>query len=100
MPALSNPSVVPLQELSLMANGLTDSDMGEIVSKIIVGHCEARDIIKWKYGLRDEQAPAHELVGLKSLDLSFNKLGANAANAISLALKQDRYILSLNLSQN
>jgi Leucine-rich repeat (LRR) protein len=75
MPALSNPSVVPLEELSLMANGLTDSDMGELVSKIIVGHCEARDIIEWKYGLRDEQAPADELVGLKSLDLSFNKLG-------------------------
>ncbi len=74
--------------------------MGELVAKIIVSHCEARDIIAWKYGLRNEQAPANELVGLKSLDLSFNKLGAEAAKALSFALKHDRYLLSLNLRHN
>lgn len=100
IPVLSNPNLVPIEELSLMANGLTDRNMGELVSKIIVGHFEARDVVQWKYGLRNEQAPSHELLGLKSLDLSFNKLGAEAAKALSLALKHDRYLRSLDLRHN
>jgi hypothetical protein len=40
------------------------------------------------------------LVGIKQLDLSFNKLGENAVLAIGKAIKADRYLLALNLRSN
>ena len=82
MPALTNPELVPLRELNLAANGLTDLDNGELLSKIIVSHCEYRDNVYWKYGLRDELPPTSAVIGLKKLDLSFNKLGEKAAKYI------------------
>lgn len=66
----------------MAANGLTDLQTGELVSKIIVSHCEHRDLIYWKYGLRNELPPIEAVVGLKKLDLSFNKFGEKAAKFI------------------
>ena len=40
------------------------------------------------------------MIGLKKFDLSFNKLGSDAAYRIAKALKNDRYLLALNLKQN
>jgi hypothetical protein len=57
MPALCSPNKVPIEDLNLAANGLSDSDSGELFSKIIVTHTENRDEIFWKYGLRNELPP-------------------------------------------
>jgi len=54
MPALCSPDRVPLSELSLAANGLTDEDFGDLIAKVVISHQEARDIVYWKYGLRSE----------------------------------------------
>lgn len=43
MPSLTNPELVPLLELNLAANGLTDLETGELVSRIVIKHCEYRD---------------------------------------------------------
>lgn len=99
-PALSSPSKLPLQELNLAANGLTDLECGEILSKILNQHCENRDEIYWKYGLRGELPPHNELSGLKLIDLSFNKLGERACYNLGKTLKTDRYLLALNLRSN
>lgn len=100
MPALSNPTKVPLSDLNLAANGLTDIESGELISKILIHHCEHRDEIFWKYGLRNEVPPHDQVVGIKRLDLSFNKLGDRAAYSLGMALKTDRYLLALNLRSN
>lgn len=70
------------------------------MAKIIVAHCEFRDEVYWKYGLRNELPPVEALVGIKQLDLSFNKLGEYAICAIGKAVKADRYLLALNLRYN
>jgi len=100
MPALTSPHRVPIQELNLAANGLTDSECGEMISKILIHHCEYRDEIFWKYGLRNEIPPHEEVVGIKLLDLSFNKLSEKACYLIGKTLKTDRYLLALNLRSN
>jgi hypothetical protein len=41
----------------LAANGLTDADASDLLQKIIVHHCEHRDEIYWRYGLRNELPP-------------------------------------------
>ena len=74
MDSLKDPANLPIKELSLAANGLTE-DMGDLLAKIISMHCENRDSIIWKYALRNEYPPNDKLGGLKKLDLSFNKLG-------------------------
>jgi hypothetical protein len=79
---------------------MNDEEVGELLSKIIVCHCESRDEIYWKYGLRDELPPYDAVIGIKKLDLSFNKLGKRAIQNIGNALKTDRYLLSLNLRSN
>ena len=89
-----------MQELNLAANGLTDNECGEIISKILIHHCEHRDETYWKYGLRGEVPPPSELVGLKLLDLSFNKLSEKACYNLGKTLKTDRYLLALNLRSN
>ena len=61
---------------------------------------EKRDEVVWKYALRDELPPPEALEGLKKFDLSFNKLGSKAAFAIGKTLKNDKYLISLNLKQN
>ena len=57
MPALCTTNKVPIEDLNLAANGLSDSDSGDLFSKIIVTHTENRDEIFWKYGLRNELPP-------------------------------------------
>jgi hypothetical protein len=79
---------------------LSDEDAGYLVSKIVVLHCESRDELYWKYGLRNEIPPYEAVIGIKKLDLSFNKLGKRALLGIGNALKTDRYLLSLNLRSN
>jgi hypothetical protein len=54
MPALTNPQELPIENLSLAANGLTDAESGELVAKIISMHTIMRDEIIWKYALRNE----------------------------------------------
>lgn len=63
-------------------------------------HSESRDETYWKYGLRDELPPYEAVLGIKKLDLSFNKLGKKSLLGIGSALKTDRYLLSLNLRSN
>lgn len=58
MPAFCSPSKVPIQDLNLAANGMTDHDCGNLFNKIITAHAEFRDQIYWKYGLRNEIPPA------------------------------------------
>jgi hypothetical protein len=78
MPALTTPGKVPIEELNLAANRIPDSEWaGEIISKIIVKHCEHRDQIFWKYGLRNDEPPFEAITGIKRFDLSYNKLGEN-----------------------
>jgi hypothetical protein len=100
MPVLTDPEAFPVRELSLAANGLTDADFGEQVAKIVSMHMEKRDEVVWKYALRDELPPTEALEGLKKFDLSFNKLGSKTVFAIGKALKNDKYLISLNLKQN
>jgi hypothetical protein len=100
MPTFTTPDKVPLYELNLAANGLTDDVTGELIARIIVAHCEYRDQVYWKYGLRNEVPESSAVIGLKKLDLSFNKLGEKACRYIGQALKADRYLLSLNLRSN
>lgn len=100
IPALTTPALCPIYELDLAANAMSDEDAGELVSKILTLHCEARDETYWKYGLRDELPPYEAVFGVKKLDLSFNKLGRKALLGIGTALKGDRYLLSLNLKSN
>jgi hypothetical protein len=71
-----------------------------MISKILIHHCEFRDEIFWKYGLRNEVPPHEEVVGIKLLDLSFNKLSEKATYLIGKTLKTDRYLLALNLRSN
>lgn len=97
MPSLSNPATTPIEELSLAGNGFTDEDCGELLAKIVAMHCERRDEIIWKYSLRGEYPPLEAIRGLKKFDLSFNKLGYKTALAMGAVLKQDRYLLCLNL---
>lgn len=84
----------------MAANGLADFECGELLSKIIVAHCEYRDQVYWKYGLRDEIPHPSAVIGLKKVDFSFNKLGEKACKYLGQALKADRYLLSLNLRSN
>lgn len=100
MPAFCNPSKLPIEELNLACNGLTDNECGTIISKILIHHCEYRDEIYWKYGLRNEMPPIEQIRGLKLLDLSFNKLGEKAAYTLGRALVVDRYLMALNLRSN
>lgn len=100
VPALTSPALCPIYELDLAANAMNDEDAGEILSKIVILHCESRDETYWKYGLRDELPPYEAVVGIKKLDLSFNKLGRKTLLGIGTALKTDRYLLSLNLRSN
>lgn len=100
MKALSSPDKVPLQELNLAANGLTDNDCSELLAKILTHHCEFRDEIYWRYGLRNEVPKHDEVIGLKSIDLSFNKLSEKAAYFLGKTLKTDRYLLAMNLRSN
>jgi len=79
---------------------MSDEDVGELLAKIVVCHSESRDETYWKYGLRDELPPYEAVLGIKKLDLSFNKLGKRTLNGIGTALKTDRYLLSLNLRSN
>lgn len=69
MPALSVPQQVPITELSLAANELTDSEYGNLIAKILIHHQESRDEVYWKYGLRNEIPPINEVKGIKKLDL-------------------------------
>ena len=92
--------MLPIEDLSLAANGLIDEDCGELVAKIISMHCELRDEIIWKYALRSEYPPPEKLTGIKKFDLSYNKLGEKSAIAIGKALKADNYLLALNLRSN
>ena len=80
---------MPLDELNLAANGMGDSEFGQLVARVITTHCEYRDQIFWQYGLRNELPPPHLVIGLKQLDLSFNKLSTSAAMYISRSLKTD-----------
>ncbi len=50
--------------------------------------------------MRDELPPYDAVIGIKKLDLSYNKLGKRAIQNIGVALKTDRYLLSLNLRSN
>lgn len=79
---------------------MTDIDAGELISKILVHHCEFWDEIFWKYGLRNEVPPHNQVIGIKRLDVSFNKLGEKAIWNLGRALKTDRYLLALNLKSN
>jgi hypothetical protein len=38
MPALCSPDRVPLGELSLAANGFSDDDYSDLISKIVISH--------------------------------------------------------------
>jgi hypothetical protein len=92
MPALCQPDKLPLQELSLAANALTDVECGELVAKIVISHGEARDEVFWVYGLRNELPPYEEIKGIKKLDISCNKLGDLTATKIARALKTDTFM--------
>ena len=100
IPALTSPALCPIFELDLAANAMNDEDAGELLSKIVILHSESRDETYWKYGLRDELPPYEAVVGIKKLDLSYNKLGKKTLLGIGTALKTDRYLLSLNLRSN
>lgn len=100
MPAFTNPNKLPLKELSLACNSLEDKECGEFIAKIVIKHSEARDEIFWQYGLRSELPPPNEVVGLKKLDLSINKLGNFTAYHLSKALKNDCFLRQLNLCSN
>ncbi len=100
MPAFCSPGKVPIQDLNLAANGMTDLDCGDLFNKIITAHAEYRDQIYWKYGLRNEIPPADQLIGIKRLDLSFNKLSERTLFNIGKVMRHDRYILALNLRAN
>jgi hypothetical protein len=65
MPALCQPRKLPLQELSLAANALTDFECGELIAKILIIHGEARDEVYWQYGLRNEIPPLSAIIGIK-----------------------------------
>jgi len=43
MPALCDPSALPLRELDLAANGMTDDKYGPLLGKIVASHTEYRD---------------------------------------------------------
>ena len=43
MPALTQPGKLPLDELNLAANGMGDSEFGQLVARLITTHCEYRD---------------------------------------------------------
>jgi len=66
----------------------------------VTTHNECRDEIFWQYALRDEKPPLNEIIGVKKLDLSFNKLGNQTAMYISRALKTDQYLRQVNLRSN
>ena len=100
MPGLANPNKVPLEELDLSANGMLDSECGELVAKILIAHCEARDEVLWQYALRNELPPRQELRGLKKYDLSFNKFGFRTALGLAKALKTDQNLRQMNLRSN
>lgn len=100
IPALTSPSLCPIYELDLAANAMSDEDAGDLLAKIVLSHCESRDETYWKYGLRDELPPYEAVLGIKKLDVSFNKLGRRTLLGIGTALKTDRYLLSLNLKSN
>lgn len=100
LPSFCSPTLVPLTELNLAANGMTDHDCADLFTKIITAHAESRDEVYWKYGLRNELPPASQLVGIKKLDLSFNKLGSKALFNLSNVIRHDRYILAINLRAN
>ncbi len=87
IPALTTPALCPIYELDLAANAMSDEGAGELISKIVVLHCEARDETYWKYGLRDELPPYETVLGIKKLDISFNKLGKRTLLGIGTALK-------------
>jgi Leucine-rich repeat (LRR) protein len=99
-PALTSPKNLPLEELNLAGNGLTDNDAADILAKVIVTHCECRDEIFWKYGLRNELPPHSSLRGLKKIDLSFNKLGERTVYQLGRTLAPDRYIAAVSLRSN
>lgn len=84
----------------MAANSLTDADSAEILSKILLKHSEYRDEVFWKYGLRNELPPPSEVVGIKKLDVSHNKLAAQTCYYFGNVLRTDRYVLAINLRSN
>jgi hypothetical protein len=100
IPALTSPALCPIYELDLACNAMSDENSGELLSKIVISHGESRDEIYWKYGLRDELPPYEVVLGIKKLDLSFNKLGNKTLRGIGTALKTDKFLLSLDLRSN
>ncbi|GMI48792.1 hypothetical protein TrCOL_g10812 [Triparma columacea] len=87
--------------------GLTD-DAGPYVSSIIRSHGARRDEAIWSAGLRGRAVKAHSeecpkelpTIGALVLDFSLNSLGDASAEAISEALKNDCWLLGLNLGGN
>eukprot|EP00520_Triparma_pacifica_P018136 CAMPEP_0118656548 /NCGR_PEP_ID=MMETSP0785-20121206/13546_1 /TAXON_ID=91992 /ORGANISM="Bolidomonas pacifica, Strain CCMP 1866" /LENGTH=584 /DNA_ID=CAMNT_0006549411 /DNA_START=152 /DNA_END=1903 /DNA_ORIENTATION=- len=85
------------------------SDLGGVyLSSIIRAHGARRDERIWSAGLRGEAVKAHSKEcpkdipadGALVVDFSCNRLGDNSAHIISEALKNDTWLLGLNLGGN
>ena len=86
--------------MNLACNGLDDKS-SYLIAKIISAQCERRDHIVWAYSLRGELPPNEEYkLGLKQLILSHNNYSDILASELSLTLRNDVYVRSIDLRNN
>jgi centrosomal protein CEP78 len=86
--------------LDLSNNNLGDK-FGNIIARLIAQQAQKRDQIVWSCGLRNEKVMNKDYSkGLRSINLSRNKLGKYSAEALANALGNEKYIRAIYLNNN
>ena len=88
--------VKSLEYIDFQCNELTDDCYVEI-SEMICEQYSAKDALRWKLGLRNDQLLNVEKLGLKTMVLARNNLGDKFCEKLSMCLGSDEYIKSIDL---
>ena len=84
-----------------LSNNKFNDNYCPMISRIIQRQAQRRDQIVWSYQLRNELPSDNNYkIGLISLNLHGNYLGAKSAKLISDSLNGDQYIRYIDLSKN